>query len=499
MTSAFGMNRHVVAAYAVVFAGAVAAGIAIASLSWQFSVLALIATLAVLGLVVLRIVVAPRERSVLSAQADPHETDALRPARFVYYVGVLTIGFLTVRPALGFTASDWIFLAALGLAGLAVIVHGVQPHYLIPGAITAGVVIFALGGFLSSTQALYPYASAFIVIRMLYLTVIWFWLGSLLLETRAHVENAVTLWVISAALSSAGAVAQFFYGDVVPGGEVLWGRMTGFTEHFNTLGGLAATAFVPALMLAVDARRGRIRFVGLAATGLIAAGLLLSGSVGGLLAAAVGTMVWLALRGVSVRIVIGAAVVVACGVVLMSGSRATDAPSPVDRIERATSGERRDEGTGGTIYTRIEGYTLAWDRVADQPFIGVGLDAETSVEVLEGHSVHNLILGPWFTAGILGVVGMVLLLAGALITGFRVLRSSSPENRPFDAALLAALVAFVQHGMGEPILFVRYGWLPTALLIALRVQHMRARSGVLVRSEVGRTVSPPVSYGLPGS
>ena len=178
--------------------------------------------------------------------------------------------------------------------------------------------------------------------------------------------------------------------------------MTGFTEHFNTLGGLAATAFVPALMLAVDSRRGRVRLVGLASTGLIAAGLLLSGSVGGLLAASVGTMVWLALRGVSVRIVIGAAVVVACGLVLMSGSRATDAPSPVERVERATSSERQDEGTGGTIYTRIEGFALAWDRIAEQPFVGVGLDPETSVESLDGHAVHNLVLGPWYTAGLLG-------------------------------------------------------------------------------------------------
>ena len=459
--------------YVGVLLAAATFGAVVARIQWQVSVAIAVVALATLGLAALRMVVA-RSRRVVESVVEASETAALRPARLVYYGGVATVGFLTVRPAAGFTASDWIFLAALGLACVIMIVQGIQPHYLVPGAITAGVVIFALGGFLSSTQALYPYASAFIVVRMLYLTLVWFWLGSILLETRKHVQTAVLLWVCSAALSSAGAVAQYLYGDVVPGGTIAWGRMTGFTEHFNVLGGLASTAFVPALMLAVDGWRPRVRLIGTVGTALIAAGLLLSGSVGGLLAASVGMLVWLALRGVSVRLVIGAAVIVACGLGLMSASGSTDAPSPIERIERASSSERAAEGTGGTIFTRIEGFSLAWDRIAEQPFVGVGLDPETSAEELDGHSVHNLVLGPWFTAGILGLIGIVTLVCGAVVTAFRVLLTSPPPDRAFDAALAAALVAFIQHGMGEPILFVRYGWLPTALLVALRVQAIRA-------------------------
>lgn len=485
------------AVYVGVAAAAAAIGVILAVLPWELSLMVAIAALATLSLVVLRVVMAPSRSAIEQTREPVPQTPWLRQARLVYYAGVATLGLLTVRPALGFTMSDWIFLLALGLACAAILMHGTQAHYLVPGSITVGVLIFSLGGFLSSTQALYPYASAFIVIRMLYLTLVWFWLGAIVLERRSHVENAVLLWVCSAGLSSAGAVAQFFYGDIIPGGTIAWGRMTGFTEHFNVLGGLTATAFVPALMLAVDSPRGRVRLVGLATTGLIAAGLLLSGSVGGLLAVSVGTVVWLALRGVSVRIVVGAAVAIACGLVLMSGSRATDAPSPIDRIERATSAERASEGTGGTIYTRIEGFSLAWDRIAEQPLVGVGLDPETSLEILEGHSVHNLLLGPWFTAGVLGLIGIVLLIGGALATGFKVLRVSAPQHRPFDAALVAALVAFVQHGMGEPILFVRYGWLPTAFLIALRVQHLRAERSTADATVPGELQPRALPYGAP--
>lgn len=470
--------------YAALLGAAVGIGAVVAWAPWHVSLTVVIAALAIFGLVVLRtgVSAAPAARVGAHEVEDPR----LRPARLIYYVGAATIGFLTVRPALDFTASDWIFLTALGVVALVILVQGIAPDYLIPRGVTVGILLFAVGGLLASLQAVEPYASAFVVIRMLYLTLIWFWLGTVVLQTRAHVQNALVAWVCSVAVSSSGAVAQFFYGDVVPGGAVAWGRMTGFTGHFNVLGGLAATAFVPALMLAVDSPRRGLRFIGTISTALIGAGLLLSGSVGGLLAATVATMVWLALRGVSVRVLVSGAVVVASALVLMSATGSTNSPSPIDRIERVTSAEEAGAGTGGTVYTRIEGYSLAWSRVVEQPLVGVGLDPESSLDILEGHSVHNLLLGPWFTAGVLGLIGIVMLIASAFTTGLRVLRHSPLQDRSFAAALLASLAAFIQHGMGEPILFVRYGWFPTALLIALYSQQVRARGRVSQPTSSGR-------------
>ena len=486
------------ASYAALLGGAVLLGAAIAQVHWQLSLTAGVAALAVLGLVALRAVVSPALPAVephvaLTVEDDPR----LRPARLAYYAGAATIGFLTVRPALGFTASDWIFLAALGVAALVIVQQGITPYYRIPRAVTIGALLFALGGLLSSIEAVAPYGSALVVVRMLYLTLVWFWLGSIVLQTRSHVQNALVAWVSSAALSSSGAVIQFLYGDVIPGGTIAWGRTTGFTEHPNVLGGLAATAFVPALMLAVDSPQRRMRVIGTASTGLLAAGLLLSGSVGGLLAATVATMVWLALRGVSLRILVSGAVILASAVLLMTATGNTDSPSPINRIQRVSSAEEAAAGTGGTIYTRIEGFALAWSRITEQPLVGVGLDQSSSLEVLGKHTLHNLVLGPWLTAGVLGLVGIVLLIAGAISTGFRVLRHSPSQNRSFDAALLAALVAFVQHGMGEPILFVRYGWFPTALLIALGAQQfqIRARSTEEPGLRRQRFDTPSVAYG----
>lgn len=485
------MNNRALAPAApasALFLAAIAVGAMVARAPIELLITVVVILLAIAGLIVLRAAVRPPSTTRVPLESEAHEDPRLRPARIAYYVGAATIGFLTIRPAMDFTASDWIFLGALGIGALVVIVQGLAPDYLVPRAVTVGVLLFALGGLLSSLEAVNPNASAFVVVRMLYLTVIWFWLGTLVLQTREHIQNAVIAWVGSVALCSSGAVAQYFYGDVIPGGAVGFGRMSGFTGHFNILGGLAATAFVPALMLAVDSPRRVVRLAGTLSTALIAAGLLLSGSVGGLIAATVATMVWLALRGVSVRILVSGGAVAAAAFLLMSATGSTNSPSPVDRIQRVTSAEEAGAGTGGTVYTRLEGYSLAWSRIAEQPFIGVGLDATSSEEELENHSVHNLLLGPWFTAGLLGVIGIATLIVGAVATGLRVLRNTTGPTRSSTAALLASLVAFIQHAMGEPILFVRYGWFPTALLIALNAQQIRARA--YASRPAGRSLQP---------
>jgi O-antigen ligase len=153
---------------------------------------------------------------------------------------------------------------------------------------------------------------------------------------------------------------------------------------------------------------------------------------------------------------------------------------PIERVERVTSAEEAAAGTGGSLYTRLDGYREAWSRISEQPLIGVGLDEQSSVEVLGPKLVHNMLINQWFTAGILGLIGIVALIAGVVLTGARIVRSSTGELRALSSALLAALVAFVVFGMGEPILFVRYGWFPAALLVALHAQARRAERAVTV-------------------
>jgi len=451
------------------------AGVAVALLPAQFVVLLIVASLGLMGLAAARAVLRPEMEKTGTEQVETPEDPHLRLPRLIYYAGAGTIGFLTVRPAAGFTASDWIFFLSFGVTCLIIVTERFRRDYFVPRAITTGVLLFAVGGLASSHEALAPFASVAVVARLLYLTLVWFWLGSIVLENRRHIETAVLAWVCSAALSSAGAVVQFFEGNVIPGGDVAWGRMTGFTPTTNNLAGLAATAFVPALLIAVDARtRGR-RYVGACAVALVGSGLLLSGSIGGLTAAAVSTLLWLALRGFSQRLIVGLGAVVAAAFVLMGTTGSTSAPSPIQRVIRVTSPTAvQGAPDKGSVFTRIDGYRKAWQRIREDPIVGVGLDEASSAEVLEGRFAHNIILNSWFSAGILGLLGVVVLLAGALGAGRRVIRGSPIAERNLPAAMISSLLAFVLFAMGEPILFVRYGWFPVAMLVALRAHQLRA-------------------------
>ena len=159
-------------------------------------------------------------------------------SRLFFYLGLLTICQTVFRPILSFTISDWFFLISLILAALERSMRRSKiisfPPYLI-----CGLFLFTLGGIISSGFSQTPASSFFAFLKYFYIIAIWFWLGMLLLERPEHIKTSIILWTISAALSGSGALVQLIWGDVIPGTTPVWGRMTGFTEHVNDLGGVA--------------------------------------------------------------------------------------------------------------------------------------------------------------------------------------------------------------------------------------------------------------------
>jgi hypothetical protein len=481
--------------WAPALGAAIATGVAVALFPAHVSLGVVVLAAVLLTVVLARTTLRPAAASAPPAVEEAADDDrSLRLPRLLYYAGAATMGLLTIRPALAFTLSDWLFLLAFGVVSLAVLTARLQWDYLLPRTATIGIGLFALGGLLSSLGATLPQQSVAIVVRVLYLTLVWFWLGTIVLRNRKHVELAVLAWVSSAALSSGGAVVQYFAGDVIPGGTVAWGRATGFTTHFNSLGGLAATAFVPALVLAVDSDSRVRRLLGGASLVLVGAGLLLSGSVGGVLAAAVATVLWLSVRGVTPRVAVTLGAVIASALLLMSATGATNAPSPIRRVLDVTSA-RLPSDEQGSVYSRVDGYRRAWSRIQEQPFVGIGLDAASNERAIGETPVHNIVLNPWLTAGILGLVGIAMVALGVLGMGRTVLRHSLARDRPLDAALFCSFVAFIVLAMGQPILYVRYGWMSAAMLLALRAQRLRAtasaREAATASRRFGRLAPTP--------
>jgi O-antigen/teichoic acid export membrane protein len=422
-----------------------------------------------------------------TATPPNNDDDDFRLARLLYYAGFAIIGQLTLRPATVGTFSDVLFLGSFGSAASLLALYRRRVAIPLPPLLLYGLLIFSLGAFASTFSSLSPNASIAVVVRLLMLTAVWFWLGTVVLRRREHVLTAAGLWVASAALNGIGSIAQMTVDpNIIPGGRVDWGRATAFTEQMNDLGGIAAVALIPALMFCMRPSRNPLSTLAAYAGLLLAAtGLILSGSVGALLAAAVGGFLWItAAPRLPARTFVLFGVALVAVVALLHFQESKDALTPATRLERVT-GSPTDPNA--TLWSRVETYREAIDRIVDNPFTGVGLDSESSTIGTPPYEPHNLVIGLWFKAGFIGLAGVVLLLVAILSVARATIReAASVDELMLAVALLCSFVAFLVFSMSAPGLYTRYGWAPAALLVALRVVQIRRTTPHAVRVHTPR-------------
>jgi O-antigen/teichoic acid export membrane protein len=435
-----------------------------------------------------RKVVALRGLAALPLTREPSASDeglkddglppsALATPRRIYYAGVLTLGLLTFRAGGQLAFSDLLFLLSLMLACAEfVILRGRVPIKL-PFLLSLGIALFCVGGFVSTFVSYEALKSIAVIGRIVFLTVFWFWAGTVVLRRYEHLTKAVRLWVASAAICGFGAVVQVLAGGVLPNLPPAEGRATGFTSHPNDLGGLTAIAFVPALMLA--ARPGLPigkRLASYVMLFLISGALILSGSVGAFLAALVALFVWFALQRTSFNSMMVFATLVACLVGITTLQAIRGDPGPLARFKSVTASSQGPNGAG-SVDQRVTTYRVAIKRIKQDPFVGVGLDL-FSITKPFGESefqydVHNIVLGVWYKTGLVGLVGMLLALFAIVRAGWiAIMRSRAQEEVGYAVSLLSASVAFVVFAMSEPVLFSRFCWIGPALLLALRATQM---------------------------
>lgn len=419
----------------------------------------------------------------------------LRVPRVLYLLGVLFVGELAFRPGGAGTLSDIFFLAALAWTVAELALRRGRMPFDIPRPLLLALLVFLIGGVASATASRAPVQSLAVLVRVAYITVVWFWLGMILLEKPEHLRLAVVLWVASIALSGAAALAQLSFGDILPHGAAEPpGRYSGLTEHVNDLGGSAGIVFVPALVvLAIPGGRTLARIGQLCLLALVIAASVLSGSVGGALAAGMGLIVWLSSkrvrRGYTGSLMLPVAVCVIAALLLGAGG-ATE--SPLQRISTAAG----PSSARSTLSIRTATIDVALQHIRREPFVGVGLDIpSSSVEVAtpgvprpHAYQIHNVLVASWYGAGLLGLLGIAVMLASLLVVGCQCLVAArTGEESLMALGLSSALCSFLVFAMGAPVLFQRYGWISAALLLVVRAQQIRraASEQVLLARSVG--------------
>ena len=159
----------------------------------------------------------------------------------------------------------------------------------------------------------------------------------------------------------------------------------------------------------------------------------------------------------------------------------------------------RPESGSGTIRLKI--VQQAWPRIESNPIVGRGLDSSgLSVNVINHgtivpYQVHGGPVSLWYQAGILGLLGVVIVVWTLLRGALRNLTVGNQTDVLIGLSILAAFIAFLIYAMTTPFVLQQYGWFTAVMLLAWRLR----REGVLeiAPSRAVRRGPPPLPATAP--
>lgn len=377
----------------------------------------------------------------------------LRGARWLFVLGTFMIPMPAIRA--GLPISDYLLIAAvvvtvaarpgldpkprssapLQIAGLAAVL----------GVAVTGFVSVSLSGDLSNGA------------RLLFVLLAWPWALKTSFK-RSDGPRLARAYVYGAAISGAAGAGQALGVLTISTSEVTNGRGAGLNVHPNGQGGALAVglALAVALWVAGDRRQRRGALVGIA---LILTGLVVSGSVSGMIAASVGVAVVIIRRARSWRIW----ALIAAGATGLSWITSQVSQygitSPITRFQLSTG----EIGRNSTVGDRTATWQYALEQISHAPITGAGLDQASDVSYNNATATHNMLLLSWVQGGLLILLAVLIMTVTAAVLGFR----KSPHDTAREAAL-AALIAVIVFAQTGPVFFDRYYWFPVALLFLTR-------------------------------
>jgi putative inorganic carbon (HCO3(-)) transporter len=219
-----------------------------------------------------------------------------------------------------------------------------------------------------------------------------------------------------------------------------------------------------------------LRAAALGASALTTVGVALTFSRGAAVAAGLLVALMVALRAISLRLVL--ALVVLGGAVVVAVPAYGERLASIADVGAAFSDEPAAADTDNSVLSRSTTNLAALYVFADHPILGVGPDqfpvyyreyAEligVSVRA-EEREAHNLYLAVAAETGLVGLVGFLGAVVATMIQLIRARRAALRRGRPdlgaMAAGFLLALIAYMATGLFLHLSYVRYFWLMLAL------------------------------------
>ena len=234
-------------------------------------------------------------------------------------------------------------------------------------------------------------------------------------------------------------------------------RPPGLTPHPTHLAIISLVLLGVTLGLIDSDRRRAQVVVGLAASGALLAAIVASGSRAGLAAAIL--VVLLALLATRNRIAIAVAVGVVCVGLALAGLAISGDTEYVPNSSQDNALERLFQEGADPGRKRKALNTAAWDRFKSQPVAGVGF--------ADARKVHNLFLQVGSSAGVLGILGAVMLVVLTLRTYMIAVWKRMAENPQYWAVVAGfagAMTGYLAQSVFENVLWDRSVWIALALM-----------------------------------
>ena len=344
--------------------------------------------------------------------------------------GLRVWGLLTVSDVLLVVAAFMIFISRLTISG----VYYLQPYR--PFIVAASlIVVGGLVGTLADATDLKGIGDLvrFAVSTLGVLFAIAAWAPS-------RQEVRLLVWAFALGATASVGTGLTFRRDAS-------GRAIGLAAHSNHFAVIALLAFAAALGVFLSSRGGRQRLA-MAMTGMLAVGILASGSragVGGVavfvLAFLFSTQNWRILKWLGTAAVI-------FGVLIMTGTLGLSDTNAVGRLlgydeTVETSNQERSEARRATL-----------ESIDRRPVTGIGFTVAK-----EGHNVY---LQTWAASGVIGLTGLCVI-------GVAVARRlwQGAQGSSLGPAMLSGYVGYLGAALFSPIFWDRYLWLYLALTMAV--------------------------------
>jgi hypothetical protein len=409
-------------------------------------------------------------------------------------LSVALMGFNRWRVA-DYPLSDFVFVAAAAVISLRLLTG--RGHTLAPAEsrrssvlVLCGALIMLTAGTLSSFGAWNPLASIGIVLRLAWLTLIWFWILRSVTTDREVFNRLLGAWrfalVLNASLAALGEL-----GIMSISAQNAENRQTAFFGHPNDLAGFLVVG-VPLIVLGLPRAVGPVRgstLWRLTTIGLVAFAIATTGSMSAVVGAIVGAAVTVGVLVVTRNprrtrrrhplFVMTLVAAVSIGLVLLSTS---DLPL----VSRITELGQGGSGVNESVSQRGVRNQYVLDRMDELLVVGIGLDHESLGKItnaLEDRStrdeigIHNMYLKVLLESGFPALIGLWLIVGTTLLMAWRLMLNTRNDTlHATTAALFGATVTINVFAMFQPTLFHRFYWYPVAMigaLWALRRQELR--------------------------